>query len=75
MFEKNRFLCLINDYLHPDEKKFSDLISKLKDDRKIGNDDDLVDDEIKINSLGDLNHVFKASLFENLVKLFFINFH
>jgi hypothetical protein len=56
MFEKNRFLCLINDILYSDEKKFIDLIN----DRKRTND-------VNDNSLGDLNHVFKANLFENLV--------
>jgi|688.fasta_scaffold1043074_1 hypothetical protein len=56
MFEKNRLLLLINDILYSDEKKFIVLIN----DRKRTNDDNE-------NSLGDLNHVFKANLFENLV--------
>jgi hypothetical protein len=55
MFEKNRFLCLINDILYSDEKMFIDLIN----DRKRTNKD------VNDNSLGDLNHVFKANLFES----------
>jgi hypothetical protein len=82
MFEKNRFLCLVNNSLFSDEKKFSDLlpILKKKSVNKSLNESEMessinnsnLDDEI--NKLGDENHLFTANLLENLVSLiYFLN--
>ena len=82
MFEKNRFLCLINDNMFSDEKKFSDLLINLKAPKiQTGGSGDDVDNnewsnleeededyENKISLIGDPNHVFKATLLENLSK-------
>ena len=69
MFEKNRFLCLINNCLFSDEKKFSDLLPVLKKNKSLNESD--LDNSVCANEasnqlLDESGNTFTASLLENL---------
>ena len=81
MFEKKRFLCLINNGLFDDEKQFVDLLSilekksksvdnSLNESNETSNNNNTEEIENKIRSLGDENRIFTATLLENLVFIF-----